>query len=62
MSDKRKSKIKVGVKCQCQDHAVARPPSRLRKVQCKKCGMFFTTNRDDEHKDSNICLSCRSRR
>ncbi|MBI5460152.1 hypothetical protein [Methanobacterium sp.] len=62
MSNKRKSKKKLGVKCQCQDPAVARPPSLLRKVQCKKCGMFFTTNRDDERNDSDICLNCRSRR
>lgn len=61
MSKKRNSKIKVGVKCQCQDPAVARPPSRLRKVQCKKCGIFFTTNRD-EAEGYDLCFKCRSQR
>ena len=45
MVKKRESNIKVGITCKCQDAAVARPPSLLRKVQCKKCGIFFRTNR-----------------
>lgn len=40
MAKKRKSNIKVGITCKCQDAAVARPPFLLRKVQCKKCGIF----------------------
>jgi len=61
MSKKRKNKIKVGVKCQCQDPAVTRPPSRLRKVQCKKCGILFTTNRD-KAEDYDLCFKCRSKK
>ncbi|MDO5835044.1 MAG: hypothetical protein Q4P17_00890 [Methanobacterium sp.] len=60
MSNKKNNKIKIGVKCQCHGPAVPRPPSHLRRVQCKQCGMLFTTNRDEECKDSDICLNCRS--
>nr|WP_054858299.1 hypothetical protein [Methanobacterium formicicum] len=42
MVKKRESNIKVGITCKCQDAAVARPPSLLRKVQCKKMWYFFS--------------------
>ncbi|MBI4814513.1 MAG: hypothetical protein HY802_09695 [Methanobacterium sp.] len=62
MSKKRKSRIKVGVTCQCQDPAVDRPTSHLTKVQCKKCGMIFRTNRDRDSESPDLCFKCRNRR
>jgi hypothetical protein len=54
MSKKRKkSKVMVGIKCQCQDRAVERPESLLRQTMCKKCGKIFKTNRDVD-----ICFNC----
>ncbi|MBF4475102.1 MULTISPECIES: hypothetical protein [Methanobacterium] len=60
MVKKRESNIKVGITCKCQDAAVARPPSLLRKVQCKKCGIFFRTNRAKDGPD--LCFNCRTGR
>ncbi len=53
----RKSKIMVGVKCQCQDWAVQRPVSLIRKLICKKCGKEFKTNRE-----VNICFNAKSKK
>lgn len=49
----RESKIKVGIKCQCQDRAVERPKPLLRQTRCKKCGKTFKTNREVD-----ICFKC----
>ncbi|EKF86863.1 hypothetical protein [Methanobacterium formicicum] len=58
---KRKSKIKLGVTCQCKKPAVPRSSSVLRKVQCKKCGIIFSTNRDENSDEGDICFKCRKR-
>jgi formylmethanofuran dehydrogenase subunit E len=62
MAKKGKSKIKVGVSCQCQDPAVARPSSHLMKVQCKKCGLIFRTNRDRNSEGYDLCFKCMNKR
>lgn len=49
----RESKIKVGIKCQCQDRAVKRPEPLIRHTTCKKCGKRFKTNKKEDY-----CFNC----
>lgn len=49
----RKSKIMVGIKCQCQDRAIKRPGPLIRYTFCKKCGKKFKTNKNED-----ICFKC----
>lgn len=59
---KKNNKIMVGVTCQCQEPAVARPPSILRKTQCKICGKIFQTNRDINNNALDLCFRCKTKR
>jgi hypothetical protein len=52
-SRKSKRTIKLAVTCQCQERAVSWPESELRKVQYRRCGKIFRTNR---HED--FCFDC----
>jgi hypothetical protein len=50
---RKKNKKMVGVTCQCEEHAVARPASKLHKISCSVCGKIFQTN---QYKD--LCFAC----
>jgi hypothetical protein len=50
---KKKSKKMIGVTCQCEEPAVARPPSNLRRVSCSVCGKIFQTDGDKD-----LCFEC----
>ncbi|MGV8144529.1 MAG: hypothetical protein ACP5OJ_07965 [Methanothermobacter sp.] len=56
MSSKRKKsqkKVSIGIRCQCEDRAVKRPDSMLKKVFCRKCRKIFWTN-----EDRDLCFDC----
>lgn len=59
---KKENKVMVGVTCQCQDSAVTKPPTLLRKTQCKVCGKIFKTNRDPNKNGQDICFNCKKSR
>lgn len=50
---KKSKKIEIGIKCQCQNRAVDRPESMLKKARCKKCGKIFSTN-----DNIDFCFDC----
>jgi hypothetical protein len=57
MARKKKSMKMVGVSCQCEEHAVARPPSKLHRISCSVCGKIFQTN-----KDKDLCFACEKKK
>lgn len=58
----KKNKVMVGVTCQCQEPAVARPPTHLRRTQCKVCGNVFKTNRESIPGKDDVCLNCKNKK
>ncbi|MCE5214205.1 MAG: hypothetical protein LLF83_05745 [Methanobacterium sp.] len=50
---KPKKRTDQPITCQCQERAVKRPESILKKVQCRKCGKIFRTNQEKE-----LCFDC----
>jgi hypothetical protein len=57
MVKKKKSKKMIEVTCQCEEPAVARAPSKLRRVSCSVCGKIFQTDGDKD-----LCFACEKKK
>ncbi len=50
---KSSKKINIAIKCQCEDRAVPRPESLLKRVTCRECGKTYKTN-----SNTKVCFNC----